>query len=94
MGDKSDEEKIELPPAFRYGSINDIIDIYPMYDMDEDIKCDYQDPEHARVSTRYCCNSPFCGEFTKGTFIFICVLVFLLVVCIILPFELLFYKAY
>ena len=90
MGDKSDEEVIELPKAFRYGSVNDIIDIYPMYDMDEDIT---SQPE-SRVTTRYCFNSRFCGECTKGTFIFLGILAFLFVVIVIIPLKFLMYKAY
>ena len=94
MGDKSDEEVIELPKAFEYGSVSDIIDIYPMYDSDEDINREYLNLQDPQVSTRYCCNSPFCGECTKGTFIFLSVLAFLFVIVVIIPFKFLMYKAY
>ena len=93
MGDNSDEERIEIPRALQYGSIEDIIDIYPMYDVNEDIKLDYPEPEHPRVYSRYCCNNRLCGEHTKGIFIFLGLLAFLLFI-VILPFKLLFHKAY
>ena len=93
MGDNSDEEKIEIPKSLQYGSIEDIIDIYPMYDINEDIKYDYPELEHTRVYSRYCCNNRYCGEHTKGILIFLGLFIFLVFV-VMLPFKLIFYKAY